>query len=233
MEVPDLGEFATKDWPDPEKGFASMIRNIDRDTGRIIDLLTELKIDDNTLVIFTSDNGPHQEGGHDAAFFDSNGPYRGIKRDLTEGGIRVPTIAYWPNTIKAGSGDDAPWYFGDIMATLAELIDVKRPQDIDSDSFASTLRGQPREEKWQRNSTMYWEFYERGSAQAIRFDKWKAIRKPMRIGAIELYDMSTDAIEATNVAKENPEIVKKAHQLMEQAHHPDSNWKLRLPRKKK
>ena len=103
MEVPDLGKFASKDWPEPEKGFAAMIRNIDRDAGRILDLLRELKIDKNTLVIFTSDNGPHQEGGHKADTFDSNGKLRGIKRDLTEGGIRVPTIAWWPGVVKPGT----------------------------------------------------------------------------------------------------------------------------------
>ncbi len=127
MEVPDLGEFAAMDWPEPEKGFAAMIRNIDRDTGRILDLLQELNIADNTLVIFTSDNGPHQEGGHQADFFDSNGPLRGYKRDLTEGGIRVPTIAWWPGTIAAGGEDDAHWYFGDLMATAAELAGVEPP----------------------------------------------------------------------------------------------------------
>ena len=127
MEVPDLGEFKDSEWPSPEKGFAAMIRNIDRDTGRVLDLLDELNIADNTLVIFTSDNGPHQEGGHQAEFFQSSGQFRGIKRDLTEGGIRVPTIAWWPKTIRPGTEDDAHWYFGDVMATLAELADVEPP----------------------------------------------------------------------------------------------------------
>ena len=94
MEVPNLHHFADKDWPEPEKGFAAMIHNIDRDTGRVLDLLEELGIEKETLVVFTSDNGPHREGGHNPDFFDSNGKYRGIKRDLYEGGIRVPTIAY-------------------------------------------------------------------------------------------------------------------------------------------
>jgi arylsulfatase A-like enzyme len=227
MEVPDLGEFASKDWPEPEKGFAAMIRNIDRDTGRILDLLNELKIAEDTLVIFTSDNGPHKEGGHKADFFDSNGPLRGIKRDLTEGGIRVPTIAYWPNTIKASSVDDAHWYFGDVMATVAELAGVKPPDNIDSDSFAPTLRGQPREKRWQRNSNMYWEFYERGAAQAVRFGKWKAIRKPMFTGSIELYDMSNDADEKSNYAQRRPDLVNHAKNLLDKMHEPDPNWTIR------
>jgi len=233
MEVPDLGEFASKDWPEPEKGFAAMIRNIDRDTGRILDLLKELKIDKDTLVIFTSDNGPHQEGGHKADFFDSNGMLRGIKRDLTEGGIRVPTIAWWPGTVKPDTEDDAHWYFGDVMATVAELAGVEAPEDIDSDSFVGPLRGTPREKRWRRKSKMYWEFYERGSAQAIRFGKWKAIRKPMFTGQVELYDMSNDAGEKSNYAKRRPDLARHANNLLDKAHTPDPNWKLRAPRKKK
>ncbi len=226
MEVPDLGRFAEKDWPDPEKGFAAMIDNIDRDTGRILDLLRELKIAEDTLVIFTSDNGPHQEGGHKADFFDSNGPLRGMKRDLTEGGIRVPTIAWWPGVVKAGSLDDAHWYFGDMMRTFADMAGVDAPEDIDSDSFLSTLRGKPRENKWQRKSPMYWEFYERGSAQAIRFGKWKAIRKPMFTGPIELYDMSNDPGEKSNYAVRRPDLVKHAANLFNKEHRPDPNWKV-------
>ena len=229
MEVPDLGEFASRDWPEPEKGFASMIRNIDRDTGRVLDLLKELKIAEDTLVIFTSDNGPHQEGGHKADFFDSNGKLRGIKRDLTEGGIRVPTVAWWPGTINGGSVDDAHWYFGDVMSTAAELAGVEPPADIDSDSFASTLRGLPREKQWKRSSKMYWEFYERGSAQAVRFGKWKAIRTPMFTGNIQLYDMSNDAGEKSDYSKRRPDLVDHAKNLLDQAHEPDPNWQIRKP----
>ncbi len=226
MEVPHLGEFASKDWPEPEKGFAAMIRNIDRDTGRILDLLKELKIAEDTLVIFTSDNGPHQEGGHKADYFDSNGKYRGIKRDLYEGGIRVPTIAWWPGTIKAGSDNHRGWYFGDVMATAAELAGVKPPAGIDSDSFGPALRGKDQQTKWTRKSELYWEFYERGSAQAVRFGKWKAIRKPMFTGSIELYDLSSDHGEDRDAAKRHPELVEHAAKLMDKLHEPDPNWKL-------
>jgi len=228
MEVPDLGEFAKKNWPEPEKGFGAMIQNIDRDTGRILDLLKELKIARNTLVIFTSDNGPHQEGGHKADYFDSNGPYRGIKRDLTEGGIRVPTIAWWPGTIQAGGADAAPWYFGDLMATASELAGAKAPAGIDSESFVDVLHGK----KKVRKSPLYWEFYERGSAQAVRFGKWKAIRQPMFTGEVQLYDLSNDPAEARDQAKEKPQLVKQAVSLMEKMHEPDPNWKVRGRRKK-
>ena len=227
MEVPELGEFAERDWPEPEKGFAAMIRNIDRDTGRILDLLKELQIDRHTLVLFTSDNGPHAEGGHDADFFDSNGKLRGIKRDLTEGGIRVPTIAWWPGAIKPGSEDDAHWYFGDMMASVCELAGVQPPDDVDSDSFIATLQGQPREKQWNRNSKMYWEFYERGSAQAVRFGKWKAIRKPMFDGPIELYDMSNDASEKRDYSQRRPDLTRHAGNLLDKMHEPDPNWKVR------
>ena len=205
-----------------------MIRNIDRDTGRILDLLKELKIAENTLVLFTSDNGPHQEGGHKADYFDSNGPYRGIKRDLTEGGIRVPTIAWWPGTIQAGGADGAPWYFGDLMATASELAGAKAPAGIDSESFVDVLHGK----KKVRKSPLYWEFYERGSAQAVRFGKWKAIRQPMFTGEVQLYDLSNDPAEARDQAKKKPQLVKQAVLLMEKMHEPDPNWKVRGRRKK-
>ncbi len=177
-------------------------------------------------MIFTSDNGPHQEGGHKADYFDSNGKYRGIKRDLYEGGIRVPTIAWWPGTIQAGSDNHRGWYFGDVMATAAELAGVKPPAGIDSDSFGPALRGKDQQTKWTRKSELYWEFYERGSAQAVRFGKWKAIRKPMFTGSIELYDLSSDHGEDRDAAKRHPELVEHAAKLMDKLHEPDPNWKL-------
>ena len=227
MEVPELGEFASKDWPDPEKGFAAMIRNIDRDTGRVLDLLQELDIAKDTLVIFSSDNGPHKEGGHSPDNFDSNGPLRGIKRDLTEGGIRVPTIAWWPGAISAETTDDAHWYFGDFMATFAELSGVKPPNGVDSESLARTLRGQPRAKRWRRTREMYWEFYEQGSAQAVRFGKWKAIRKPMFTGPVQLFDMSNDDSEMHDYSKRRPKLVEHAEQLFKKMHEPDPNWTVR------
>ena len=224
MEVPELYEFEDKDWPEPEKGFAAMLRNIDRDTGLILDLLQRLGIAEETLVIFTSDNGPHQEGGHRADFFNSNGPYRGIKRDLYEGGIRVPTIAWWPDTIKPGTTNKNQWYFGDLMATAAELAETTVPKDIDSDSFLQTLKGNPPEKEWTRESLLYWEFYERGSAQAVRFGKWKAIRSPMFTGPIQLYDLSWDHAEKNNYAERRPKLVEHARNLFNKAHEEDPNW---------
>lgn len=233
MEVPDLGEFADRDWPEPEKGFAAMIRNIDRDTGRILDLLVELGIEKQTLVLFASDNGPHQEGGHRADFFESSGPFRGIKRDLYEGGIRVPALAWWPGTIQPGSTNDHAWYLGDLMATAAELAGIEAPGERDSDSLVPTLRGKPPAKPWARRSQLYWEFYERGSAQAVRFGKWKAIRRPMFTGPIELYDLSWDLDEDHDYAKRRPRLVEHAKRLLEKAHRPDPNWKVAAPSKPK
>ena len=233
MEVPDLGEFAREDWPEPEKGFAAMIRNIDSDTGKVLDLLDELGIAKDTLVLFTSDNGPHKEGGHKADFFNSNGKYRGIKRDLYEGGIRVPTIAWWPGTIEPGSENDHQWYFGDVMASAAELAGIAAPADIDSDSFVSTLRGAPPEKRWSRDSLLYWEFYEGGSAQAVRFGKWKAIRSPMFTGEVELYDLSWDFEENHDYAERRPKLVEHATDLLDKAHVPNPNWRVRQSSKKR
>ena len=229
MEVPDLYEFEDKEWPEPEKGFAAMLRNIDRDTGRILDLLKKLGIEKDTLVIFTSDNGPHQEGGHLADYFDSNGKYRGKKRDLYEGGIRVPAVAWWPGTIQPDTTNKHQWYFGDLMATAAELSGQEIPNDLDSDSFVQTLKGNPPEKEWYRKSPLYWEFYERGTAQAVRFGKWKAIRKPMFTGKIELYDLSWDHDEKRDHAERRPKLVEHAENLMKKYHVPDPNWG---PRKK-
>lgn len=233
MEVPDLGEFADKDWPEPEKGFAAMIKNIDRDVGRIIDLVKKLEIHENTLIIFTSDNGPHQEGGHKADFFNSNGKFKGMKRDLYEGGIRVPTIAWWPGTVKAKTENNHAWYFGDLMATTAEMVGQEVPEDCDSDSFLSTLKGYPPKKQWGRKHELYWEFYERGSAQAVRFGKWKAIRKPMFTGPIELYDLSWDLEEKQDYSKRRPKLVEHAKNLMKKYHQNDPNWQVRKPRIRK
>ena len=232
MEVPDLGEFAAKDWPEPEKGFAAMVRNLDRDTGRLLDLLKELGLATNTLVIFTSDNGPHQEGGHKADFFNSSGKFRGAKRDLTEGGIRVPMIAWWPGTVPAHSENDRQWYFGDLMATAAELAGVQPPDNLDSDSLVPALHGQIEKDQWKRKGRLYWETYEGASAQAVRFGKWKAIRSPMFTGELELYDLSNDFQEKRTYAVRRPDLARHATKLLDETHRPDPNGQVVPPKPK-
>lgn len=224
-EVPDDGIYADRDWPKQDKGQASMITRMDSDVGRLLDLLRELEIDRNTLVFFTSDNGPHNEAGHNLDRFNPAGPLRGIKRALYEGGIRVPAIAWWPGTVAAGSTTEHIGYFGDWMATVAELSGASMDHPTDSISFVPTLKGQP--EKQQQHEALYWEFYEQGSRQAVRFGDWKAIRQPMLTGNVELFNLREDLGETTDLSAEHPELVQRAIELMDRAHVPHPNWKVR------
>ena len=226
MEVPDFGPYATRDWPATAKGLAAMITRMDRDVGRVLDRLHALGIAENTLVIFSSDNGPHREGGNDPDFFDSNGPLRGIKRDLYEGGIRVPTLAWWPGKVAPGSVSDHIGYFGDFMATAAELIGVPTPPSAtDGISILPTLLGRSAQQK--AHPYLYWEFYERGSMQAVRMGRWKGVRFPMLTGEIELYDLATDIGEERNIAAQHPEIVQRIRRAMEESHRPAPEWQPR------
>jgi arylsulfatase A-like enzyme len=219
MEVPDLGEFASEDWPDQEKAKAAMITRLDRDVGRLMALLKKLGIDDNTLVFFTSDNGPHREGGADPDFFDSNGPLRGIKRDLYEGGIRVPMIARWPKRIKAGAKSDQVWAHWDLLPTLAEVAGVKPPADIDGVSMFNALRGRRQRD----HEFLYWEFHERGFSQAARMGDWKAVRKSPD-SPLELYDLKNDLGEQNDCAAKHPEIVKKIEDYLKTARTESELW---------
>jgi arylsulfatase A-like enzyme len=223
-EVPDFGIYADRDWPDQDKGQAAMITRMDRDVGRLLDLLKELKIDDQTLVVFTSDNGPHNEANHNLKRFNPSGPLTGIKRSLTEGGIRVPMIARWPKHIAAGTTSDHIAYFGDVFATLAELAGTQTPADLDSISFLPTLRGNPADQK--QHEYLYWEFYEQGSRQAVRFQDWVAIREPMFTGAIKLYNVSEDVGEKIDRAEQNVQLVERAKAYMNEAHIAHPNWKV-------
>jgi arylsulfatase A-like enzyme len=214
MEVPTLGEFAGRDWPAPEKGFAAMIRNIDDDVSRLLARLKELGLEEKTLVIFTSDNGPHMEGGHQVPFFDSNGPLRGYKRDLYEGGIRVPMIARWPGRIPAGTTSDLLSGFQDMLATFAELASVTAPE-TDGISMAPTLLGQPG--KQEKHPYLYWEFRRGGKwRQALRQGPWKAVIYPPKEGEarIELYDLSRDIGEENDVAASHPDLVAEMGRIL-------------------
>ncbi|MCG8649664.1 MAG: arylsulfatase, partial [Pirellulales bacterium] len=171
MEVPTFGKFSSRNWPNPEKGFASMIANIDRDLGKLLDKLKELGLDQNTIVFFSSDNGPHQEGGHRMDFFDSNGDLAGKKRDLYEGGIRVPLIVRWPGKIRPGKVSDHVSGFQDIMPTLAGIAGVEAPEN-DGISLLPTLLDKDSEQL--KHPHLYWEFKEQGGKQAVLRDNWKA-----------------------------------------------------------
>jgi uncharacterized sulfatase len=229
MEVPDRGEYANLDWPEPQKGHAAMISRMDRDVGRLLDKLKELGIDERTLVLFSSDNGPHAEGGNNPQFNKSSGELRGTKRDLYEGGIRVPTIARWPGTIAPGESD-LIGYFADILPTFAELAGAKTPDGLDGISFAPTLLGRASEQ--QQHEYLYWEFYERRGAQALRQGKWKAVRTPIT-APVELYDLDADPGESKNLAAEHPQVAERLTKLIESAHRPATEWTFPKPQKPK
>ncbi len=228
MEVPgfDYGIYNDKDWPDPQKGHAAMITRMDRDIGQLMEKLQELGIAENTLVMFSSDNGPHREGGNDPDFNDSNGPLRGIKRDLYEGGIRVPFIAWWPGTVPAGAESAHISAFWDLLPTASQLAGAPVTFETDGISMAPTLLGKPEEQP--EHEYLYWEFHEgRGSKQAVRKGKWKAVRLAPN-QPVELYDLSRDIGETNNIAAEHPDIVETLTAIIEQARTPDEQWPLRM-----
>src|SRR5947208_2214153 len=175
--------------------------------GRLLPGLKELKPDDSTLVILSSDNGPHKEGGCDPSFNHSSGPLRGMKGDLWEGGIRVPMIARWPWHVPGGTSSESPLYFADVMPTLAALGGGKAPANIDGIDFSPTLYGSRQPELFDR--FMYWEYDKNGlQTQAARWRNWKAVKAP-HTKPLQLFDLSTDISEAHNVAAAHPEIVAK------------------------
>jgi arylsulfatase A-like enzyme len=227
MEVPDYGIYRDKDWPEPQKGHAAMITRMDRDIGSLITRLKALGLDENTFVMFSSDNGPHKEGGADPNFFQSSGPLRGCKRDLYEGGIRVPMIARWPGKISAGSLSDHVSAFWDFLPTCCELAGIESPKGIDGISMVVTLLGQL---AWQKqHEFLYWEFHEQGKKQAVRMGDWKGVRLNVAKDPdwpIELYNLKTDIGEKHNVANEHPEIVAKIEGYMKSARTPSENWPL-------
>ncbi len=219
-EVPTFGIYANREWSDQDKGQAAMITRMDADIGRLIDLLQELGIDKNTLIMFSSDNGPHNEAGHSPKTFQPSGELKGMKRSLTEGGIRVPMIARWPEKIAPGSVSNFVGSFQDVLPTLKELSGSPTMADTTGISFVPTLLGKGRQAQ---HEYLYWEFYEQGSRQSVRFGDWTAIREPMFGGDVKLYNLSDDLAQSNNVAGDNPEVVARAIGFMEQAHQP-KNW---------
>ena len=222
QEVPDYGIYRDKPWSDQDKGQAAMISRMDSDVGRLLDKLAELGLDQDAVVMFSSDNGPHDEGGHNTETFDPNGPLRGMKRDLYEGGIRVPMIVRWPGRTPAGSVSDQIGYFGDLMATVADLAGVEPTGNLDSISLLPSITGQP--ERQRQHDYLYWEFYERGGKQALRQGRWKAIRMPLFTGRTQLYDLSSDLGEAHDISAEHPRLVEALQLLMGVAHTPHPGW---------
>jgi arylsulfatase A-like enzyme len=226
MEVPDASLYAKENWPAQEKNKAALISRLDADVGKVLDKLKQLSLDTNTIVFFASDNGPHKEGGVDPEFFHSSGPFRGIKRDLYEGGIRVPMIVRWPGHVLPGRLSDQVWAFWDFLPTAAELARVPLPKQIDGISMVPTLLGRP---QFKQHRFFYWEFHEGGSKQAVRMDSWKAVR--LAPGApLELYDLKQDPGETRDVALKHPRVVAKIERFLKSARTPSEPWPLTAPK---
>ena len=212
-----------------------MTSRLDRDVGKIVDLVDKLGLSKNTIIMFSSDNGPTPAGGADPEYFDGNGIYKGIKRDLYEGGIRAPFIARWPEKIKAGSRSDHISAHWDLMATVSELAGTKPAPNHTGVSFAPSLLGRGEQRK---HDYLYWEFYERGGKQAIRKDNLKAVRlnrsKSGADGPWEIYDLKNDPGEETNLAKDRPEFQKIFNEIAAHAATDSDLFKWKVgPKKKK
>jgi len=201
----------------PMASFASMVTRLDRYVGDVMNLLDSLGIADNTILIFTSDNGPHKEGGANPDYFQSYGPYRGIKRDLYEGGIRMPMLIVCPGHVAAGVDNDHIMAFWDMLPTFAEAAGFKGKLHTDGLSFLPTLLGKKGQKE---HDFLYWEFHEQKGKQAVRQGRWKAIR--LDVGTdnpvTELYDLSTDIHEDHNIASEYPDVVNRLEKLIDQSH---------------
>ena len=223
MPIPSDAPYSKEEWPQMEKNKAAMITRLDDDVGKLMRELKQLKLDDNTIVFFASDNGPHSEGGVKAEFFQSSGPLRGIKRDIYEGGIRVPMIVRWPGKIKPAAASEQAWAFWDFLPTAAEIAGAKQPEGMDGISMLPTLLGQ---RQTNQHEFLYWEFHEKGSKQAVRMGDWKAVRlepgKPL-----ELYNLTTDLGETNNVAEQNREIVSRIEAYLKTARTESERWPLK------
>ncbi len=220
-EIPDQGIYRDKEWEEYKRIQAAMITRLDTDVGRLVDLLEELKIDDNTLVIFTSDNGGHngRKGDNVGYFFETNGALRGFKGELYEGGLRVPFVARWPGKIRAGATSEHIAAFWDVLPTFAAIADQPVPEACDGVSFLPELLG----EEQPPHPHLYWEFYGYGGWRALRQGPWKAVQKGLHQNAnapIELYNLEADVGETTDLAGKHPELVQELANLMKTEHTP-------------
>lgn len=215
--------------PYPHAAFAAMITRLDDYVGDIVNAVEKEGIANNTLIIFTSDNGPHQEGGADPSYFNSGGGLRGIKRDLYEGGIRVPFIAVWKNKIKAGSVSDYASTFWDLFPTFEEIAHLPKSPGIDGVSFLSVLEGGKK--PLRQPDYLYWEFHESGGKQAVLWGEWKGIKLNVSTvlnPPVELYDLEKDPSEQNNIASQHPDIVQKINDFIKKEHVSNKDWPLLL-----
>ncbi len=232
-DKPYLGEKSYASTPYPRATYAAMITYMDKQVGALMQLLKDLKIDDNTIVMFSSDNGATFNGGVEAAYFRSVANLRGLKMDVYEGGIREPMIARWPKKIPANQVTDHVSVQYDVMATLADIAGYTKPIDTDGLSFLPTLLGQKTKQK--QHAYLYWEYPEKGGQLAIRMGNWKGIKTEVRKnrkGPWELYDLSKDESETTNVAAQHPELVREFDEIVEREHVPShiKEWEFVSPK---
>lgn len=224
FEVPYPGPGYTAQ-PKPRATFAAMVSRLDRDVQRVIDLLEKKGILNNTIVVFTSDNGTHQEGGHDPYYFHSNGPFRGMKRDLYEGGIRTPFVVQWPAVIAPGQVSYHVSAFWDFMPTVCDLVGIRSPKECDGISYLPAMTGKGNQKE---HDYLYFEFHEMGGRQAVIKDNWKLIRLQVNQSEkskYELYNIHKDPGEIANVVALYPERVKELKKIMDEARTPNDHWK--------
>jgi arylsulfatase A len=218
--------------PYPHAAFAAMVWRLDKFVGEIMKAVEQKGMEKNTLIIFTSDNGPHKENGGDPVFFNSNGGFRGIKRDLYEGGIRVPFIAYQKGVTKAGTVNAMPAALWDLYPSFLQMAGAPVTKPVDGISLVPALKGQ----KQKQHAYFYWELHEAGGKQAVRLGNWKGVRLNVSTDSrspIELYDLKTDPAEKYNIASKHPDIVKKIEVIMKEAYVPNVDWPLMVSEIKK
>ena len=219
--APTAKPYKEEEWPEPQKMLAAMIYRLDRDVGKILNALDDQGLSEDTIVFFCSDNGPHDQEGVDPVFFQSSGPFRGIKRDLYEGGIRSPMIVRWKGKIQPGQTSDQVWAAWDVFPTLTELAGLKVPLGLDGESMVEPLLNG----KIKKHAPLYWEFHEKGFHQAARMGDWKAVRHGVD-APLELYDLSIDPGETQDVSSSNRRMIKKIESYLASARSDSREWPL-------
>lgn len=218
-QIPELEPYTEDhDWNREQKVYASMLTRVDRDLGRLFDVLKELNVDERTIVFFCSDNGAQNR--YDGVF-DSSGPLRGLKRSMYDGGTRVVMVARWPGRIKADVVSEDIWYFPDVLPTLADLANVPAPAGIDGVSVLPSLLSKPQPELLFR--PLYWEDHERGFRQAARVGDWKAVRNG-HDQPLELYNLAADIGERDDIAAEHPHWVERFERYLKETRTPSPHW---------
>ncbi len=210
MQVPTDAPFSGESWPQPEKNKAAMIARLDGYIGQLLEQLQKLGLTNNTVIFFTSDTGPQTNGGVGPKFFQSAGPFRGIRGDLYDGGLRVPMIAHWPGKIPAGQVSDFSCAAWDFLPTATDIALIQSPTNIDGISILPALFNQI---QTNRHESFYWKLQSRDEAQAVRMGDWKVMRSKAD-APLELYNLKTDPGETNNVAGKNPDVIKKFERLL-------------------